>query len=901
MIAPHSSSLMAGRRGVIATKSTGRRLMLALCLVSYVVRTSVAEPTKVYDIDLPAESVTDALNGLSEQTGVPVVFSYDLAKGRMANPVVGRNTLVGALDALLRNTGLSGGLSDKGVVILTRKEPRAPENTGETSVTQDQNKQNTSSTKTGRRAAVAAFFGSIVAAFSASAAEDTAADAGDDQAKMVSVVVTAEKREERELDVPVAMTVLNPQALAEQGQDRLVDYFSSVPGLSISGNPATGGQAYVTIRGLSAGFSQNPTIATVIDDVPVGSSQVIADGALTQPDLDPSDLARIEVLKGPQGTLYGADSLGGLVKYVTTNPSTSGFSGRAEITGVDIDGGGVGYTVRAAANIPVSETLAIRISGFSRRDPGYVDDLTTGQNNINSADVYGGHLSLLYRPSEDLSLKLTALTQDTNANGTGFINSNVLGQFTQGDLKQTGLPGSTPWDTRWQLYTATLNAKVAGLDLVSVTGYNTNLLHSYYDLTGCCGYGALAASIVPGAFAYVGEDHYYTEKFSQEVRVSSSVQHWLDWTLGAFYTHETSPGTVQYNYAADLTTGVHEGLIATFDYWPLTLSEKALFGDVTFHVTNQFDVQLGGRQSWNTLDYSPISTGPAVKIFDGVTPYVQPPGHASGSPFTYLVTPKYTISSDLQAYARIASGYRIGGPNLVSGTGLYKDVPSDYKPDKTTNYELGIKGDVLDHRLSFDAAAYYINWNNFQLNIQIPGAVASYTANVGNAKSEGVELSVEAHPVSGLTLALQGSYGNAVLKQDLPPAAVANFIYGVAGDRLPYSIRWSGGFTVNQDIRLSNDWVGFLSGAVNYVGSRPGEFAYTATYPRTWMPAYTQFNLRAGARYQSWLINLYVNNVADKRGVVGITPFGANYGNTGGSLTTVTQPRTVGLTLAKSF
>src|SRR5262249_21211164 len=159
---------------------------------------------------------------------------------------------------------------------------------------------------------------------------------------------------------------------------------------------------------------------TVIDDVPVGSSQWLSFGSLTQPDLDPSDLARIEVLKGPQGTLYGADSLGGLIKYVTQDPTTKAFGGRAELSGAGVTGGGEGYAVRGAANIPLSESVAMRVSAFGRRDPGYIRDITTGADNVNSANVYGGHVSLLYRPSSNLSLKLGALIQNTNANGTGL-------------------------------------------------------------------------------------------------------------------------------------------------------------------------------------------------------------------------------------------------------------------------------------------------------------------------------------------------------------------------------------------------------------------------------------------------------------------------------------------------
>lgn len=890
---------MAGRRGSTTTALAGWRLALALCLTVCTFTISAAEPAKVYDIDLPAQNVADALTGLSEQTGVPVVFPYDLVRGQTANPVVGPHTLLEALDELLKNTGLSGGLSEKGVLTVSLAEARPPK-VGETTVTRDDTQQKKDQAKAGKRAAIATFFASVAAAFSASAADD-AVNAGSDQDKMASVVVTAQKREERQQDVPVAMTVLNPDQLAEDGQNRLVDYFSSVPGLDLASNSFFGGSQYVTIRGLSTTWDANPTVATVIDDVPVGGSQVLSFASITAPDLDPSDLARIEVLKGPQGTLYGSDSLGGLIKYVTADPSTSAFSGRAEVTGADIPDGGAGYAARVAINVPLSETFALRLSGFSRRDPGYIDNITTGQNNFNATDVYGGHLSVLYRPSENFSAKVSALIQNADSDGQSYVNSNGLGIYPQGDLKVTGTPGTSKWYTRWQFYAATLKAKVAGLDITSVTGYSRNTLANWEDYSGYAALGQLANSVVPGSTGYSQLNYSFTEKISEELRVSASVNRWFDWLVGGFYTHESSPGNSQHAYAANATTGALTGVIFTGTYSPLTLSEHAVFGDLTFHVTDRFDVQMGGRQAWETMLYESQYVGPGVPDFFQTTSdvFVVPTGRATGSPFTYLVTPKYTFSRDLQVYARVASGYRMGGPNIYSGPIF--DVPSSYKADKTTNYELGVKGDLLEHRVSFDVAAYYIDWKDIQVNANTPIGGQYYTTNGGGAKSEGVELQITTHPLPGLTLGAQGSFNNAELTQDMPPLAIQYGTYGLAGDRLPYSTRVSGGFNANQDVKLTGDWTGFVGGTINYVGPRPYEFPSGPESPRYWMPGYTQINLHTGIRSQLWLVNLYLNNAADRRGVVGIASWPFNPGNTGGWYTSVIQPRAIGLNVSRMF
>lgn len=724
-----------------------------------------------------------------------------------------------------------------------------------------------------------------------------------------TVIVTSQKRAENIQDVPMSVTALNADDLIQNGQVRLQDLFESVPGLSFTGNGTN--EQYLSIRGLSVAQFQNPTVATVIDDVPVGSSLIQAYGNYNQPDLDPTELNRIEVLKGPQGTLYGTDSLGGLIKYVTQDPSMTSFSGRAQVSTVDVPEGGVGYALRGSANVPLSDDLAIRASAFDRLDPGYIDNLTTGKDSVNWASVYGGHVSLLYRPSDDLSIKLGALIQNTYGNGAGFANSNTRLQFPQGMFNQTGLPGTGSYNNYWQLYTATVKAKWAGIDIDSITGYSHNWLQNAQDYTGCCGgyFQSVSSGAFPGASGFVEYNHWSTQKLSQEIRLSSTIGEWLDWSVGGFYSHEVNPGSASFqnSIAADLSTGRYVGLL-DHSIYPNRLVEYAVFGDLTVHLTDQFDVQVGARQSWDTQNYQNINVGPGVPGIYGLpstqTTDVQPPGYSKGTPFTYLITPEYKISPDLTVYGRIATGYRLGGPNPISGgSGAYANVPAYFQPDKTTNFELGIKGDVLDHMLSFAAAAYYIKWSNFQLNVQVqtPAGPNAFTTNAGNAKSEGVEFSVDAHPAEGLTLSAQGSYDDAVLTQDIPPAAVAAGTYGLAGDRLPYSIEFSGGFTANQDIRLTDDWIGFIGGSVTYVGSRPYEFASDAATPRITLPGYTQLNLKLGARSEEWRVDMYLNNVTDTRGILGYNTFGANLGNLGTGQAIVLQPLTIGVNVSKSF
>jgi len=858
---------------------------------------------------IAAQPLSQALQVFSRQTGLQLIYVSDDVRGCQSQGVPAGLSPKATLARLLQGTKLHYEfLNERTVrVFAAGDEPGAVKTSG--------NAGEISSNYSVEHAAIVRL--AEVQADGEQARNLTSAMPPAPELTLQEVVVTAQKREERLQDVPVSISVLNTEDLAANGQNRLVDYFASVPGLSLSSNSNFGGTNYVTIRGLSTGnLFTSPIVATVVDDVPTTSSNVRGFGAITTPDLDPSDLARIEVLKGPQGTLYGADSLGGLIKYVTIDPSTDRLSGRVEVGGEDITEGGLGYAVRGAVNIPVSNNFALRISGFDRRDPGYIDDLTTGANNFNSVDVYGSHIAALWRPWNDFSLKLSALIQEAQG-GIENFDSDISGRSTVGGLGLHTFPGTTSYTTRDEIYSATLQWKVGGLDVTSVTGYVINMVKNAGDYTAF--YGApscqyFSGTCVPPGPAGQGAGPYQsnvdTHKFSEELRIGSSIGRWLDWRLGGFFTHENSPSVYSNIYGGNPTTGVIAGTLYATNDFNQNFHEYAAFGDLTIHVTDRFDVALGGRESWSKQQDQYRDTGALVNLFDSVplpaTEYVSAFFQAGGHAFTYQANLKYKVSQDLMTYARVASGYRIGGYNVNAFNPLFQGygIPKSFAPDKTTNYELGLKGDVLGHVLSFNASVYYIDWNNFQLGLRKtffgPGGesvLTNYTANAGSAKSEGVELSLEGHPTRGLTIAAEGSYDNAVLTEDLPAGSTA---YGVTGDRLPYSMRLSGGLSVNQDVPVSGNWVGFVGGSLNYVGSRPYQFNTAVNQPRIFFPAYTQFNLRTGARYDSLLINLYVNNVADRRGIVSIQP-AYSLGNVGGYNATIIQPRTIGFSLSKAF
>lgn len=731
----------------------------------------------------------------------------------------------------------------------------------------------------------------------AAAVSGTAASAqgASDANPLEEVIVTAQKRSERLQDVPVPVTALNADTLAESNQSRLQDYFATIPGLSLNqGGQGGGSQQSLAIRGITTGALTNPTVGVTIDDTPYGSSTFLGFGSLVYPDIDPSDLERIEVLRGPQGTLYGASSIGGLVKFVTKDPSTDALSGHVQVLGDNVAHGDFGYGVRAMVNVPLSDSLAMRVSGFTRRDPGYIDNVITGEHDVNRVDVYGGRLALLWRPSDTASLKLSALLQNIDGHGNSAIDTNSSFQPLYGDLEQARMPATEQYHSKVRLYTAILKAKWGGLDFISISGYGDN--QYFIDADNSAGYGYLAQQYF-GVSGSATPNFYDTKKFSQEFRISSASGQTLEWLAGAFYTHESSESNVAF-LANNPATGAAVGEVIDFDY-PTTVAEYALFGDLTAHITERFDVQLGGRESKDRQVYNETDSGIATPAFYfSPSPFINQTERTDGQAFTYLVTPRLRISPDLMLYARFTSGYRVGGNNVNAVVG---DVPSSFRPDTTNNYELGVKGDLFDRVLTFDASVYYIDWKRIQIQILNPATFSIYTANGGSAKSQGVELSVQARPTRGLRIAAAASVNDAELTQNLPPASTA---FGLKGNRLPYSSRFSGSISVDQDIVRTGRWTGFVGASLAYVGAREAVFSPNSTQARLLYPAYADMGLHIGARDELWTVNLYVNNAANKRGVVG----GGDSvgidgpGEPGACCTAVyIQPRTVGLTVSRDF
>ncbi|HEY6926006.1 MAG TPA: TonB-dependent receptor plug domain-containing protein, partial [Steroidobacteraceae bacterium] len=622
---------MDGRGSKVAVREAWR-LLWVLCVLLCAVEPVGAQPQKVYDINLPAQTLADGLNGLSEQTGVPVLFPFDLVKDRTAPAVVGHYGVFEALEALLKGSGLSGDLSEKGVLTVFASDSGANRHR-ETILNQHDTTKNSNDGPIQKHGRLATFFAALGTAFSASAQT-----VGNDTAPVADVVITAQKHEERLQDVPVPVTVLNSEELTGNNQVLLRDYASSVPGFNVTPNYVA--TQNLSIRGVTTGGSSTPTVGVTIDDVPFGASA--GPHANHVPDVDPGDLARIEVLRGPQGTLYGADSMGGLLKFVTLDPSSKEYSGRIEAGTSDVyHGAEPGYDMRAAANVPVTDSFAMRISAFRRQDPGYIDNPTLHINGVNEDTADGGRFSALWRASESFSVKLSALYQEIEANGLDEVDTPTAAfPPTLGlrGLQQSSIQGVGAQHTAIQAYSATVKAHFSGVDLTSLTGYNVVKESDSLDWGFAFGAPVLSAFGVSGTGYFEADDF---NKVTQEIRLEGSFWDRFSWLLGGFYTHENDQG--HFNAAAvDTANGQIVGWFWNkFQEVPDRFQEYAPFADLTYKFSDQFDLQVGARESYieRTLQQT-FQTGPyTVQVLHKPEPVISPPTAYKDRALTYLATP----------------------------------------------------------------------------------------------------------------------------------------------------------------------------------------------------------------------------------------------------------------------
>jgi outer membrane receptor protein involved in Fe transport len=697
------------------------------------------------------------------------------------------------------------------------------------------------------------------------------------------IVVTAQKRgDERLQDVPIPVSVLSADSLLESGKTGLQDYFSKVPGVTLTS--AVGGANTVIIRGVATNASNdNPTVGMTLDDAPYGSSTFLG-GGLQPVDMDPNELTRLEVLRGPQGTLYGASSMGGLVRYVMADPSLDDLSGRLVMSTQNTENGdGWDYGLRANANIPINASLGFRVSGFSREDAGYIDDSLGSGKGINDGHAYGGRVAALWRLSDNVSIKLSTMRQVLQTDA-----ANVVDYDSSGDAAlQTSdyFIGANGTDRSVTFSAATIQASFNKIDVTSITAYSSTDSVQREALTRGGALGLLFFG-APGADAMRYSLDQATAKLSQELRIGMSLGSRVDWILGAFYTKEEADYLETISSAVRVTgESLGFGDILTGTYDP-SYQEIAAFTNFTIKLTAKFDVQVGSRWSKNRQSLSSYLSGNLV----GGGEFTNGPIRADDDPVTYLLAPRFKFTDDWMLYARVASGYRPGGPSFNSAV---TGGPESIKADTTKNYEMGIKGNLLERMFSIDASVYYIDWKDIPVTVRSTISPLGYLINAGGAISKGVELSLELHPTDGLTFSTWGAWNDAYINE-LPTGSSLQVVDPIdVGDRLPFSPKFSAAASIQYDRTLASGMEGSAGISYRYIGDRPG----TVGAETNVLSAYSQVDAHLGVAIDKWKVDAFINNLTDERGMIGLSPFGGNPP----TAVLIIRPRTIGLSVAREF
>jgi iron complex outermembrane receptor protein len=675
--------------------------------------------------------------------------------------------------------------------------------------------------------------------------------------QLEEILVTARKTTERLQDIPMSLAVMTSEGIEKTGAVTLEDLGRAVPGLTIVS--AAPGQNSITLRGLSGNY----TVGFYLDDTPLS----VGIGNAEQPsnfDMDPAlfDLDRVEVLRGPQGTLYGASSFGGTVRYITNQPNLNETHVTAKATLSDTDGGGFNQEVDALVNQPlIPGYVAVRGMVFERDYSGYIDRYPTDPHNylavlpgpidrnVNTEHTYGGRVAIEAKPSDAFSATLAAYYQRTDL-GAPFTFDSPPGSFD--DPIQSRLVPEPSTD-RMSLYTLTLQGDVRAVHLTSSTSYLDRYVFDTEDDSKPLDVFFPQAAIYPSPLFTEAGNH----DFVEEVRGSGSAGpvHAL---AGLFYAHAVSYGSLNWPTPPQYVP-VFGDQPAVYGWNDFLDIQKAVFGEVNIDLAPGLQATLGDRFYRQSQRYGVYVNG---VLNGGVSPTNYTTSEVSGSTPKYGLS--YHISPDIMTYATVSKGYREGGPLFklpslcdadLANLGLSAS-PTAYKPDSIWNYELGAKTQWLDHRLTINGAVYYIDWTNIQQTIALPTCGFVFTGNFGTASSKGTEFEMNYDPTAALKLGLSFSYNEAKLTSTIPGAQ------GQADEPLEYAPRWSGAVFAEYTRDIAADTSAYLRGDFNTTSHEFANFNTQSVYRD--IGGYSLLNLRLGVKHNAWRGGLFVSNALDK-------------------------------------
>jgi iron complex outermembrane recepter protein len=763
------------------------------------------------------------------------------------------------------------------------------------------------------------------------------------------VTVTAMKRDETLSKTPLSVAAPTEESLREHGVETIEEVAANVAGFSVQNLGP--GQNQVSMRGVSSGQiardqpGVKESVGTYLDESVISLS-------LFTPDLDLFDMNRVEVLRGPQGTLFGSGSEGGTVRYISNQPELSISRYFGEVSGNSISGGGQGGTAKAGFNAPLGSKSALRVAAYYDRFAGYMDavqpDLSV-KNNVNSGERTGFRASLLLAPDENLTIVPRVAYQNVAMDGWNRIDIyNILAnpftttrpKVTLGD-RQLFTQIDEPYTDRFLLGDLNVKYNFGNVTLTSITSYTRRDILVVRDA------GALTSSITGGSFGLPAsvytlnaplDDKTAARSWTEELRLSGGTER-FKWVGGGFYADSRRA------YDQNLLVGGYEALEPTGDFrntrtvapkdtlffsnLNYKLRQYAFFGEGTFAATSRFSLTAGLRYYHFSEDKEQIFDGLFGAGADG-KPQSQP-GTAKADGVAPRFIASYKVSDATTLNAQASKGFRLGGVNdplnvnLCTAQDLITFGGRDtWKDEATWNYEIGSKSRILGGRGSFNVSAFYEDIKDLQVTVTAGSCSSRLIFNVPKARSIGGELEFAAALSDSFDFSISGGYHDSKLRSTVTstaPDGTVSVVSGIqSGERLPSVPKFEMALAATFQQPITQGYIGYVAGTYQHVGSRftqvgddqlgvldltsfgknaiGGPLTQTTFLYDPELPAYDLVNLRLGVRHGNWDVAFYCNNLADERAFLALDRERGTRARIG-YLTN--QPRTFGLTTRVDF
>jgi iron complex outermembrane recepter protein len=718
------------------------------------------------------------------------------------------------------------------------------------------------------------------------------AQAPGEGAQLEEIIVTATRRSERLQDVPLSITVLSQDDLTTKGIVGYEALARETPGVVL--NRASANFNNFSARGIATnGYNANlqSTVAVYIDELPISN---IGNTTVIDPNL--YDVERIEFLRGPQGTLFGSGSLSGALRILTKNPDLTGFDASAMVDTAVTDGDALRQRYNAMVNVPlVDDQLGLRVVGFYRDEEGYLENVGTGVENSNTLIDWGGRAIMLWKPSDELSVRLLVSYEDSNPEDSSLTDPRLGKRKRVSDRPDLFVGELTNFN-------ATVEYQFEGALLTSSSTYSTFDQKFFVDLAGAFG----------GLIAFGLDAYGYQDTFVEELRIASDPGGKFDWVLGGFYLDRRHD--VDYFYRSSPEFLAARGITGLPDeyyqrqYNHAISHELAGFGELTYHVSDR--VWLTGGLRYGGVDarayveggYNSNYLTNALTNRSGplaITQIAPAVGvKAEGHRPSYKLSASFKPIPQLTTYVTGSTGFRApvvngfaGRASLVDPTDLI--IPNGADTDKIQNYELGAKGTWRNGRLTTNLAAYLIDWSDIQVQANRVSDSVQFATNIGEARSKGFEFEIVAMPVADLQVGLNGSFNRSHVTKLSPQEAA---ISGAVPDARLAAPKFQGAAYVNYGFDVTASARGFFSAAFQHVDSYPSSFQRVPGAPSRISPtygytdSYNNVNLTLGAIMGQLTVTTYVENLFDDDSVTYIHPeafIASRFGTM--------RPRTVGL------